>query len=93
MSNKFKVVDEHCKKLENQLQNHHLEWQESMAESKERWLEQGTKIEQLVMQMELLSTQFQHFLASQITRKETGLSNNGYEKNLSHIPQCPIAME
>ena len=61
-----------AKKLENQLQIHHLKWQESMADNKERWLEQGTKIEQLVMQMELLSTQFQHFLASQITRKETG---------------------
>jgi hypothetical protein len=43
-----------------------------MAENKEHWLEQGTNMEQLVMHMKLLSTQFQHFLASQITRKETG---------------------
>jgi hypothetical protein len=49
--NQLKAVDEHCKKLENQLQNHHQEWQESMTESKECWLEHGTKIDQLVLQM------------------------------------------
>jgi len=48
-----------------------------MVENKERWLEQGTNMEQLVMHMELLSTQFQHFLASQITRKETGANFRG----------------
>ena len=49
--NKLKAVDEHYKKLENQLQNHHQEWHESIAESKERWLEHGTKIDQLVFKM------------------------------------------
>jgi hypothetical protein len=39
-------------------------WQESMAESKEHWLEQGTKIDQLVLQMKTISTQFQQFIAS-----------------------------
>jgi hypothetical protein len=33
-----------AKKLENQLQIHHLKWQESMADNKERWLEQGTRL-------------------------------------------------
>lgn len=75
--NKFKVVDEHCKRLNNRLQNHHLEWQESMVESKERWLEQSTKIKQLLMQMELLSSQFQHFLASQTAKTETGGHSRG----------------
>jgi hypothetical protein len=50
--NKLKAVDEHYKKLENQLQNHHQEWHESIAESKECWLEHGTKIDQLVLQIE-----------------------------------------
>ena len=64
--NKFKIVDEHCKRLDNQLQTYHLEWQESMAENKE----QGAKIEQLVIQMELLSSQFQQFVAAQTARTE-----------------------
>jgi len=75
--NKFKVVNENCKKLENQLQSHHLEWQESMAESKKRWLEQGTKIDQLVLQMETISSQFQQFIASQPARKDNGTSSIG----------------
>ncbi|XP_073268339.1 uncharacterized protein [Populus alba] len=76
-SNKFKTVNENCKKLETQLQNHHLEWQESMAESKERWLEQGTRIDQLVLQMEIMSSQFQQFIASQPARKDIGTSSRG----------------
>ena len=75
--NKFKAMNENCKKLENQLQSHHLEWQESMAESKERWLEQGTKIDQLVLQMETISSQFQQFIASQPVRKDIGTSSRG----------------
>jgi hypothetical protein len=75
--NKLKVVNENCKKLENQLQSHHLEWQESMAESKERWVEQGTKIDQLVLQMKTISTQFQQFITSQPARKEIGTSSRG----------------
>ena len=87
--NKFKIVDEHYKKLDNQLQNHHLEWQESMVESNERWLEQGTKIEQLVMFMELLSSQFQHLLAFQTARTKTArghfrgiLATPGLDRNV-----------
>jgi hypothetical protein len=76
--NKFKAVNENCKKLENQLQNHHLEWQESMAESKERWLQQGTKIDQLVLQMETISSQFQQLIASQPARKDIGTSSRGF---------------
>jgi len=75
--NKFKAVNENCKKLENQLYSHHLEWQESMAESKERWLEQGTKIDQLVLQMETISLQFQQFIASQPVRKDIETSSRG----------------
>jgi hypothetical protein len=75
--NKFKAMNENCKKLENQLQNHHLERQEFMVESKERWLEQGTKIDQLVLQMETISLQFQQFIASQPARKDIGTSSRG----------------
>jgi hypothetical protein len=83
--NKFKIVDEHCKRLDNQLQTYHLEWQESMTENKE----QGAKIEQLVIQMELLSSQFQQFVAAQTARTETTggqsrgiLATPGMDKNV-----------
>jgi hypothetical protein len=49
----------------------------SMEESKESWLEQGRKINQLVIQMESLSSQFQNFFADQIARKETGANSKG----------------
>ena len=48
-----------------------------MAESKERWPEQGTKSDQLVLQMETISTQFQQFIASQPARKDIGTSSRG----------------
>ncbi|XP_073260705.1 uncharacterized protein [Populus alba] len=76
-SNKFKTVNENCKKLESQLQSHHLEWQESMAESKECWMEQGTMIDQLALQMETISTQFQQFIASQPARRDIGTNSKG----------------
>ena len=76
-SNKFKTVNENCKKLESQLHSHHLEWQESMAESKERWTEQGTKIDQLTLQMETMSAQLQQFIAGQTMRKDIGTSSRG----------------
>ena len=76
-NNKLQVVEEHCKKFDNQLQNHHLKWKESMEESNERWLEQGKKINQMVLQMESLSSQFQNFLANKIARKETRANSKG----------------
>ncbi|KAG6788567.1 hypothetical protein POTOM_004638 [Populus tomentosa] len=48
-----------------------------MAESKERWMEQGTKIDQLALQMETISTQFQQFIASQPARRDIGTSSRG----------------
>jgi hypothetical protein len=77
--NKFKIVDEHYKRLDNQLQTYHLEWQESMAENKE----QGAKIEQLVIQMELLSSQFQQFVVAQTARTET---TGGHSRGILATP-------
>jgi len=60
-----------------------------MAESKERWLEQGTKIEQLVTQMELLSSQFQQLLASQTARTET----RGHSRGILATPGLDKSMK
>jgi len=84
--NKFKIVDGHCKIIDNQLQTYHLEWQESMAENKE----QGAKIEQLVIQMELLSSQFQHFVATQTARTETA---GGHSRGILATPGMDMNME
>jgi hypothetical protein len=57
-----------------------------MAENKE----QGAKIEQLVIQMELLSLQFQHFVATQTARTET---TGGHSRGILVTPGMDMNME
>jgi hypothetical protein len=48
-----------------------------MEKNKKRWLEQGRKIDKMILQIESLSSQFQNFLANQMAGKETGANLKG----------------
>jgi len=62
-NNKVRAVEEHCRKLEERLQGLHHEVQESMAGQHSKWVEQSKRNDQISLQIEALSNQFQLFLA------------------------------
>jgi hypothetical protein len=66
--NKVKAVEQHCRKLEERLQGLHHEIQESMAGQHSKRVEQSKRNDQISIQIEALSNQFQLFLATQMAR-------------------------
>jgi hypothetical protein len=82
-----KNVEEHCKKLEERIQSIQHEFQEQLGE-------QSKKTDQISLQIETLSNQFQSFLATQMAGREVGANSKGIlntptmeEKNGTHSNQ------
>ena len=51
------------------------------------------KVSWSVVDMNRRTKVFLHLKIESNIHQHCNLSNNGYEKNMSHIPQCPIAIE
>jgi hypothetical protein len=94
-NHKLKNVEEHCKKLEERMQILRQEFQESLADQQTKWQEQfgeqNKRTNQISLQIETLSNQFQLFLATQMAGREVGANSKGIlntptmeEKNGTH---------
>jgi hypothetical protein len=73
---KLKNMQEHCKKFKEQMQNFQQEFQESLVDQQNKWQEhfgeQNIRADKISLQIEMLSKQFQTFLANQIVGKDLG---------------------
>jgi hypothetical protein len=80
-NHKLKNVEERCKRLDERMQSLHQEFHESMADQQskwqEQWVEQNKRTDQISLQIETLSNQFQSFLATQMARREVGANSRG----------------
>jgi len=80
-NHKLKNVEERCKRLDERMQSLHQEFHESMADQQskwqEQWVEQNKRTDQISLQIETLSNQFQSFLATRMARREVGANSRG----------------